>query len=173
MKTFMKNENFFRILFLLSFLIGCTATSTFSQGKLVNEIVEKVAVTDASVLILGENGTGKEVVARDLHHLSERKNEIFVKVDLGALPETLFESELFGHRKGAFTDAHMDRQGRFQLADGGSIFLDETGAKTNMTRLYGRSKRGLRVRDHIPTSRWETTTLIAAVGVNGSPLPSG
>ncbi|MBE9517392.1 MAG: sigma-54-dependent Fis family transcriptional regulator, partial [Bacteroidetes bacterium] len=80
--------------------------------KNLDMLVSKVAATDASVLILGENGTGKEVVARDIHRLSGRKNEIFMKVDLGAIPETLFESELFGHVKGAFTDAGEDRDGR-------------------------------------------------------------
>ena len=93
----------------------------------INKLVSKVAGTDASVLILGENGTGKEVVAREIHRLSARKNEIFMKVDLGALPETLFESELFGHVKGAFTDAKEERDGRFVIASGGTLFLDEIG----------------------------------------------
>ena len=93
--------------------------------KSLDALVRKVALTDASVLILGENGTGKEVVAREIHQLSRRRNEIFMKVDLGALPESLFESELFGHMKGAFTDAKEDRDGRFILASGGSLFLDE------------------------------------------------
>lgn len=95
--------------------------------KEMNDLVEKIASTDASVLILGENGTGKEVVARDIHRLSVRRDEIFVKVDLGALPETLFESELFGHRKGSFTDALEDRDGRFIIASEGTLFLDEIG----------------------------------------------
>ena len=95
--------------------------------KEINDLVKKIASADASVLILGENGTGKEVVAREIHRLSDRKSEIFVKVDLGALPETLFESELFGHRKGAFTDAKEDRDGRFIIASGGTLFLDEIG----------------------------------------------
>lgn len=93
----------------------------------IMQIVEKVAITDASVLITGENGTGKEVMARTIHRMSPRKKESMIKVDLGALPETLFESELFGHVKGAFTDAKEDRQGRFEIADGGTIFLDEIG----------------------------------------------
>ncbi len=93
----------------------------------VYETIDKVAPTDANILILGENGTGKELVARDIHHRSKRKDEIFVKVDLGALHENLFESELFGHEKGAFTDARKSRVGRFEIASGGSLFLDEIG----------------------------------------------
>jgi len=101
-----------------------------SSMEALNKLVSKVAGTDASVLILGENGTGKEVVAREIHRLSARKNEIFMKVDLGALPETLFESELFGHVKGAFTDAKEERDGRFVIASGGTLFLDEIGNLT-------------------------------------------
>ncbi len=89
--------------------------------------IKKVATTDASVLILGENGTGKELVARSLHRKSSRKEEVFISVDLGAITETLFESELFGHVKGAFTDAKADRPGRFEIANGGTLFLDEIG----------------------------------------------
>jgi DNA-binding NtrC family response regulator len=91
----------------------------------IDQMVAKIARTDASVLILGENGTGKEVVAREIHRLSDRSDEIFMKTDLGALPETLFESELFGHTKGAFTDAKEERDGRFVIASGGTLFLDE------------------------------------------------
>jgi DNA-binding NtrC family response regulator len=90
-------------------------------------LVDKVAKTDANVLILGENGTGKELVARAIHRQSPRAGEVFISVDLGAIPETLFESELFGHVKGAFTDAREDRTGRFELASGGTLFLDEIG----------------------------------------------
>ncbi len=93
----------------------------------INQMVKKIASSDASVLILGENGTGKEVVAREIHRLSNRNHEIFVKVDLGAIPETLFESELFGHTRGAFTDAKEERDGRFVIASGGTLFLDEVG----------------------------------------------
>lgn len=93
----------------------------------VRELIDRVAVTDADVLILGENGTGKELVARAIHRKSLRKNKVFINVDLGAITETLFESELFGHVKGAFTDARQDRPGRFELASGGTIFLDEIG----------------------------------------------
>ncbi len=89
--------------------------------------IEKIAPTDANVLILGENGTGKDLIAQAIHHKSLRKNKPFVKVDAGALTESLFESELFGHKKGAFTDARADRVGRFEAANGGTIFLDEIG----------------------------------------------
>ena len=89
--------------------------------------IEKVSRTDANVLILGENGTGKELVARALHRQSLRADEVFITVDMGAIPETLFESELFGVVKGAFTDAKENRPGRFEVASGGTLFLDEIG----------------------------------------------
>jgi DNA-binding NtrC family response regulator len=95
--------------------------------KRIHEMIERVAPTDADVLILGENGTGKEMVARALHRHSNRKSNAFISVDLGAITETLFESELFGHVKGAFTDARQDKAGRFEIASGGTIFLDEVG----------------------------------------------
>ncbi len=95
--------------------------------KQVLKTIEKVAPTGAIVLILGENGTGKELVAREIHRNSERRNAHFVKVDVGTIPETLFESELFGHVKGAFTDAKESRPGRFEIASGGTLFLDEIG----------------------------------------------
>jgi DNA-binding NtrC family response regulator len=90
-------------------------------------IVDSAAPTDANVLILGENGTGKELLARRLHAMSSRAQQVFLTVDMGAISESLFESELFGHRKGAFTGADDDRLGRFQAADGGTLFLDEIG----------------------------------------------
>ncbi|MDW3193868.1 MAG: sigma-54 dependent transcriptional regulator [Cytophagales bacterium] len=95
--------------------------------KGVFKIIEKVASTDANVLILGENGTGKELIARAIHQKSLRKDNVFIGVDMGAITETLFESELFGHKKGAFTDAKEDRAGRFEIANKGSLFLDEIG----------------------------------------------
>ncbi|MBS1490871.1 MAG: sigma-54-dependent Fis family transcriptional regulator [Bacteroidetes bacterium] len=95
--------------------------------KEVFALIDKVAKTDANVLILGENGTGKELVARAIHQSSLRKDNSFVSVDMGAITETLFESELFGHKKGAFTDAREDRPGRFELAHKGTLFLDEIG----------------------------------------------
>jgi DNA-binding NtrC family response regulator len=93
----------------------------------VMNIVRKVAGTDANVLITGENGTGKELVAREIHNLSKRCNELMVSVDMGSIIETLFESEMFGHIKGAFTDAKEDRSGKFEIAQKGTLFLDEIG----------------------------------------------
>ncbi len=93
----------------------------------VKDLIKKVGSTDADVLILGENGTGKELVARAIHNISPRNEQVFINVDLGAITETLFESELFGHVKGAFTDAKQDKAGRFELAAGGTLFLDEIG----------------------------------------------
>lgn len=93
----------------------------------VMKAVEKVAGTNANVLISGENGTGKEVIAQRIHQLSTRCGELLMNVDMGAIPENLFESELFGYKKGAFTDAKEDKPGKFQLADKGTLFLDEIG----------------------------------------------
>lgn len=95
--------------------------------KRLEEAVNKVAATDANVLITGENGTGKEVLATEIHLRSTRAKEIMVPVDMGAITETLFESELFGHVKGAFTDAKVDRAGKFEIAHKGTLFLDEIG----------------------------------------------
>jgi DNA-binding NtrC family response regulator len=104
------------------FIIG----SSPQLVKILN-LVRKVAKTDANVLITGENGTGKELIAQEIHHLSGRSGEVLVSVDIGSLSETLFESELFGHVKGSFTDAHESRQGKFELAHKGTLFLDEIG----------------------------------------------
>lgn len=89
--------------------------------------IEKIAPTDANILVLGENGTGKDLIAKAIHQNSLRSKKPFIKVDVGALTETLFESELFGHKKGAFTGAAEDREGRFEAANGGTLFLDEIG----------------------------------------------
>ncbi|HYW95167.1 MAG TPA: sigma-54 dependent transcriptional regulator [Bacteroidales bacterium] len=97
------------------------------EMKQVFNTIKKVAGTDANVLILGENGTGKELVARAIYRNSLRNDEVFINVDLGSIAETLFESELFGHEKGAFTDAKNMKQGRFEIASGGTLFLDEIG----------------------------------------------
>ncbi|MDR9456679.1 MAG: sigma-54 dependent transcriptional regulator [Salegentibacter sp.] len=110
--------------------------SVVEGGKIIGESdeiqavfskIKKVAPTDANILILGENGTGKDLIARAIHENSNRKDKPFVKVDVGALTSSLFESELFGYKKGAFTDAREDRQGRFEAAQGGTLFLDEIG----------------------------------------------
>jgi DNA-binding NtrC family response regulator len=96
----------------------------------VYRTIEKVAATDANVLLLGENGSGKEIIARELHRCSPRNEEVFIGVDLGAIHENLFESELFGHTKGAYTDAGQEKVGRFEVASGGTLFLDEIGNLT-------------------------------------------
>lgn len=95
--------------------------------KRIDELVSRVAITDADVLITGENGTGKEMVARQIHAKSTRKDNVFLKVDVGSVHENLFESELFGHEKGSFTDAKEKKVGRFELASGGTLFIDEIG----------------------------------------------
>ena len=93
----------------------------------IRDMVDKVAATDANILITGENGTGKEVLAREIHRMSMRRNHPMVSIDMGAIPESLFESELFGHAKGAFTDAHTERVGKFEAANSGTLFMDEIG----------------------------------------------
>ena len=111
---------------------GVTAESPMFWGsssamKAIRKTLDKIAPTDATVLITGENGTGKDVLAREIHAHSLRSGKPMVAVDAGAITETLFESELFGHVKGAFTDAHADHVGKFEQADGGTLFLDEIG----------------------------------------------
>ena len=110
--------------------VGEQRTTTLFWGtglamRNLRSLVEKVAETDANILITGENGTGKEMLAREIHTLSYRNRHDMLTVDMGAVSETLFESELFGHKKGAFTDAHADRAGKFEVASGGTLFLDE------------------------------------------------
>ncbi|MFC2097358.1 sigma-54-dependent transcriptional regulator [Bacteroidota bacterium] len=100
-------------------------TGPSKSMEYVMTVIRKVANTDANILITGENGVGKEIITREIHRLSNRKNELLVSVDLGTIPETLFESELFGHAKGAFTDAKEYKQGKFELANKGTLFLDE------------------------------------------------
>lgn len=95
--------------------------------KKIQKTVQKIASTDASILITGENGTGKDMLAEEIHRMSDRRSRRMISVDAGALTETLFESELFGHKKGAFTDAHADHIGKFEQADGSTLFLDEIG----------------------------------------------
>src|SRR5205085_10857044 len=105
-------------------------TELLGTSEIMQDIfykIQKIAPTDANILILGENGTGKELIAKAIHHFSHRAGKPFVKVDVGALTESLFESELFGHKRGAFTDAREDRMGRFEAANTGTLFLDEIG----------------------------------------------
>jgi len=109
---------------------GGSQTSILGDSDVMQDIffkVNKIAPTDANILILGENGTGKDLMAKAIHERSLRADKPFIKVDVGALTDTLFESELFGHKKGAYTDAREDRTGRFEDAEGGTLFLDEIG----------------------------------------------
>ncbi|MFT4155280.1 sigma-54-dependent transcriptional regulator [Parafilimonas sp.] len=108
-------------------LIGTELLAESEAMKNIFFKIEKIAPTDANILILGENGTGKDLTAKAIHQKSLRAKQPFIKVDVGALTETLFESELFGHKKGAFTDAREDRTGRIEAANGGTLFLDEIG----------------------------------------------
>jgi two-component system, NtrC family, response regulator HydG len=114
----------------ISKIIHAPDTELLGKSQAMQDVLtqaEKVAATDANVLILGENGTGKELLARLVHQKSMRSSQPFIKVDVGSIPANLFESELFGHKKGAFTDAREDRLGRMELANGGTLFLDEIG----------------------------------------------
>jgi DNA-binding NtrC family response regulator len=110
--------------------LTASSQSIIGESKAMEDVftkIQKVGPTDANVLLLGENGTGKDLIARALHDNSHRKEQPFVKVDVGSLSASLFESELFGYKKGAFTDAREDRKGRFEAANGGTLFLDEIG----------------------------------------------
>lgn len=107
-----------------------TGPQMIGDSEIIRDILyklDKIAPTDANILILGENGTGKDLIAKAIHNRSLRAEKPFIKVDVGALTDSLFESELFGHKKGAFTDAREDRVGRFEAAEGGTLFLDEIG----------------------------------------------
>jgi len=116
-----------RILREATATVGQQIVSESAAMQEIFSVIERTAPTDANVLILGENGTGKELIARELHAQSPRAQQVFLAIDMGSISESLFESELFGHRKGAFTGANEDRLGRFQAADGGTLFLDEIG----------------------------------------------
>jgi two-component system response regulator HydG len=110
--------------------LNSNSVDIIGDSDVMNDVfvkLKKVAPTDANVLVLGENGTGKDLIARALHDNSNRSQQPFIKVDVGALTTSLFESELFGYKKGAFTDAREDRKGRFEVANGGTLFLDEIG----------------------------------------------
>jgi len=101
----------------------------------VYNLIEKIAVTDSTILITGESGTGKEMAARAIHTISPRREKSFVSINCGALPEHLLESELFGHKKGSFTDAVADKEGMFEVAEGGTLFLDEVGETSSVTQV--------------------------------------
>ena len=139
--------------------VSSNSISIIGESHVMNEVflkLKKIAPTDANVLILGENGTGKDLIAKALHDNSNRKNQPFVKVDVGSLTSSLFESELFGYKKGAFTDAREDRKGRFEMANGGTLFLDEIGNITLgqqvrlLTVLQNRRVTPLGSNDDIP-----------------------
>lgn len=139
--------------------VPASSSMVWGESKAMHQLrslIEKVAITDANILITGENGTGKEMLAREIHALSKRKNKVMIPVDMGAITETLFESELFGHVKGSFTDANADRPGKFEAANEGSLFLDEIGnlpfhlqAKL-LTVLQNRSVVKVGSNKHIP-----------------------
>ena len=120
-----KLKGFQKVLIENAFTKGRDFLGSSPKMTEVFKTIQKVATTDANILILGENGTGKELVAREIHKLSGRSKELFISVDLGSINENLFESEMFGHKKGAFTNAQADRTGRFVAASGGTLFLDE------------------------------------------------
>ena len=143
-----------------------------AAAKEVMSVVRRAGPTDANVLILGENGTGKELIARELHQQSKRRDNGFLTIDMGSISESLFESELFGHKKGAFTDASEDRLGRFQAANGGTVFLDEIG---NLPlNLQAKLLRVLEERKVTPVGSDETQDIdvrvIAATNVPASKL---
>lgn len=127
-----------------------------AEMKRIRKVVEQVATTDANILITGENGTGKEVLAREIHRLSARCRKTMVSLDMGAIPETLFESELFGHKKGAFTNAHTDREGKLLTASGSTLFMDEIGnlplhlQVKMLSALQNRMITPLGMNDHLP-----------------------
>ncbi|MFK7831736.1 MAG: sigma-54-dependent transcriptional regulator [Winogradskyella sp.] len=148
-----------------------SSTDIIGDSQVMNDVfvkLKKVAPTDANILVLGENGTGKDLIARALHDNSHRRDQPFVKVDVGALTDSLFESELFGYKKGAFTDAREDRKGRFEAANGGTLFLDEIGnislgQQTRLlTVLQNRQVTPLGSNDAIPID----IRLICATNIN-------
>ena len=131
-------ELYTRVRALLDRRLLAEQTGLFGESEAIREVlvkIEQIAPVSSTVLIEGESGTGKELVARAIHHLSPRRGKPFIAVNVGALPETLLESELFGHEKGAFTGAAERRIGRFELADTGTLFLDEIGDVPQSTQV--------------------------------------
>ena len=138
--------------------------------KAIEQLVEQIAPTDANILILGENGTGKSQLAARIHHLSLRQASPFITVNMAAIPENLFESELFGHQKGAFTDAKQHRVGRFQLADKGTLFFDEIGSLPNV--LQPKLLRVLESNEYeILGSSQTMTTNVRLISATNADLP--
>ncbi len=132
--------------------------------------IKKIASTNANVLIMGENGTGKELVAREIHSLSNRSEEIFLTVDMASLSESIFESELFGHKKGSFTDAKNNRIGRFVAASGGTLFLDEIGNLS--TNLQAKLLNTLQTREIVPLGMNRPIPIdIRLISATNKPLP--
>jgi DNA-binding NtrC family response regulator len=129
-KIKMENAQLVKTSNTLKYELNSASQSIIGQSepmKKVMEVVRKVAVTDANIFVSGENGTGKELIAREIHRYSKRNHEVMISLDMGSLSETLFESELFGHTKGSFTDAREERIGKFEAANKGTLFLDEIG----------------------------------------------
>ncbi|RYV01926.1 sigma-54-dependent Fis family transcriptional regulator [Shewanella sp. OPT22] len=129
-QTKLERDNLSRQNQALNSVLTQSGSDFLGESPIMQQVfrtIEKAAKTDANILILGESGTGKELAARAVHQASQRADKTFISVDMGSVSDTLFESELFGHKRGAFTDAKQDRVGRFELADKGSIFLDEIG----------------------------------------------
>ncbi|WP_339699222.1 sigma-54 dependent transcriptional regulator [uncultured Roseivirga sp.] len=156
---------------VLKAMLDAPFTEIIGESEKIKQVfqqIEKVAHTDANILITGENGTGKELVARAIHRASNRSKSIFVNVDMGAITETLFESELFGHKKGAFTDAKTDRIGKFEAANEGTLFLDEIG---NLIKpLQAKMLRVIQDRQIVPVGSNDAKTidvrLICATNAN-------
>jgi DNA-binding NtrC family response regulator len=150
---------------------GSELIAVSQQMQEVLHIVSRVAPTEANVLISGENGTGKELVAKALHRQSARADKVLVTVDLGAVAESLFESELFGHKQGAFTDASSDRAGRFQAANNGTLFLDEVGNLPAQSQ--SKLLRVLESREVVPLGSDRPVAIdVRLIAASNQPLPN-
>jgi DNA-binding NtrC family response regulator len=153
---------------------GIDRTTPFIAGRSVKmrrieDTIEIVAQTDANILILGENGTGKEVIAREIYRKSKRNEEVFMQVDAGSIVESLFESEMFGHSKGAFTGAVSERKGRFELADRGTLFLDEIGNIS--VSLQAKLLSAIQTKEFFPVgSQQKVQTDIRLISATNKPL---